>query len=530
MTNHPSILLAAVDMDGMPEFLSREAFGVAKTITLSLLLFFVGWILAKLLSAGVLNVLRRTSVDNRVASQLGLTEEETKPGRDTLERTLSAAVFWFVMLLVVVGVLEFAGLSQVAAPLENLAGSVGTAVPALLKAGAILTVAYFIGRGLGALVTKVVGSLGLEKRLGAWTGDEAEANRDLGVLAGRVVFSLVLLLGLGGALDALEIDPLSGPLSNLINSIALALPSVLVAGAIVLVGWFVGRIARVALRNLLSALGFDGFVERIRLRPAFGKTEPSDAVGWLAMAFIVLNASVAALDRVGLRTLADPVTDAMGQFWEALPSVAVAVGIAVVGLVLARVARDLVTRVLHGLGVDTLLGRFGLGAVAERKDVLSRPSEILGWVAYAMIGLIALAQALATLELSAWSGYVDALLTFSVTKLLVALFVVAIGFGLGHRVRLFVASRKFSGAKWVAEFGRTAILVFAVTMALNQLGLAEDFVLLAFGLLFGALCLALGLSFGLGGREVASEIVRERYDEMKSVEKTAVEVPVAPAE
>ena len=106
----------------------------------------------------------------------------------------------------------------------------------------------------------------------------------------------------------------------------------------------------------------------------------------------------------------------------------------------------------------------------------------------------------------------------------------AIGFALGHRVRAIIASREFAGSKWVAELGRGAILVFAATMALNQLGVAEDFVLLAFGLLFGALCMALGLSFGLGGREVASEIVRERYDGMRGPERKTVRIPAAPAE
>lgn len=512
------------------EFLGKEAFSVAKTLALTLLLFFVGWVVAKMLAAAVLNLLRRTTVDDAVAERLGLAEDQTKAGRNGIERTISVGVFWMAMLLVVVGVLQFAGLSQAAAPLQNLLDSLGSAVPALLKAALILTLAYLVGRGLSMLTTRAVGALGIEKRLGAWTGDEAESKRDLGALAGRVVFSLVLLLGLGGALDALEIDPLSGPLSNLINSIVVALPAVLVAVLLVLVGWVVGKIARVAIRNLLSAVGFDALVERIKLRPAFGKTDPSDAVGWLVMAFIILNASVAALDRVGLRTLADPVTAAIGQFWDILPSLAISVGIVVVGLVFARVARDLVTRALAGLGADELLGRFGLEAVAERQDKLSRPSELLGWVVFVMIGLVALTQALANLELAAWSGYVDALLTFSMTKLLVALFVVAIGFALGHRVRAIIASREFAGSKWVAELGRGAILVFAATMALNQLGVAEDFVLLAFGLLFGALCMALGLSFGLGGREVASEIVRERYDGMRASGRKTVRIPAAPAE
>jgi hypothetical protein len=57
--------------------------------------------------------------------------------------------------------------------------------------------------------------------------------------------------------------------------------------------------------------------------------------------------------------------------------------------------------------------------------------------------------------------------------------------------------------------------VFAFTMAVHQLGVAEDFVLITFALLFGGLCLAGSLAFGLGSRELAGEIVRERYKKAK---------------
>ena len=49
----------------------------------------------------------------------------------------------------------------------------------------------------------------------------------------------------------------------------------------------------------------------------------------------------------------------------------------------------------------------------------------------------------------------------------------------------------------------------------RHLGVAEDFVLITFALLFGALCLAGSLAFGLGSRELAGEIVRERYKKAK---------------
>ncbi len=59
------------------------------------------------------------------------------------------------------------------------------------------------------------------------------------------------------------------------------------------------------------------------------------------------------------------------------------------------------------------------------------------------------------------------------------------------------------------------MLVFTFTAAVRHLEIAEDFVMISFGLLFGALCLASALAFGLGSQEVAAEIVRRQYDRMK---------------
>jgi hypothetical protein len=90
---------------------------------------------------------------------------------------------------------------------------------------------------------------------------------------------------------------------------------------------------------------------------------------------------------------------------------------------------------------------------------------------------------------------------------------------LGHEafspVEASIASREFAGTARVAALGRSVVLVFAGTSVLDGLGVVEDFVLLAFGGLLGALCLALGPSCGFGGREVTGEIVRERYEELR---------------
>jgi hypothetical protein len=72
---------------------------------------------------------------------------------------------------------------------------------------------------------------------------------------------------------------------------------------------------------------------------------------------------------------------------------------------------------------------------------------------------------------------------------------------------------------WIAGAARWSVLVFAFTVAIHQLGVAEHFVRTAFTLLFGSLCLALALALGLGGREVAGEIVRRQFERTRKPEE-----------
>lgn len=505
--------LADVDTSALTDLASREGLMVAKTIGLSLGLLFVGWILARLVGSAVTGLLKKTSLDQKIAAKLGMADLAKNDGR--LEHSAGRVAYWIVLLMVIVAVLQYAGLTQAATPLQQVVDSVGAAIPSIGKAALILLVAYVVGRGLSFIVEKALGALALENRLADLENDPEKAPKPIGKTVGRVAFSLVMIIGLAGAFDALKITPISVPLNNAIDTVVGALPSVVVAAVIAGIGWILGRIVRAVVRNLLEAVGFDGLTERIHIRAIFGKRSPSDVVGIIAMAFIVLQAAIAALGELGLETLSVPLTDMMGQFWTLLPALLVAAVIVGVGVVVGRIAGDLVAHLLHSVKFDALLARFGFEKVLERDDALGRPSELVGRVVRLAILLVAVSQALAHLELGAWAGYLDALLTFAVQRVLPAVIILAIGFGLAGHARSFVNARKTAApgksAAWLGEFARYAILVFATTMALNQLGVAQQFVLLAFGLLFGALCLALALSFGLGGREVAGDFLQKRY-------------------
>lgn len=492
----------------------------------ALLFFVVGWVVAKSVSYAVFTLLSKTELDNELAKRLGinLLIKDSGPGEDggALERFVAKVVYFLLMLLVLVGVLQIAGFSQVAAPLQGLVDTVVQALPRVAKAAIILLVAYVAGRILKLIISGSLDSLGVDSRFAKLTeseeDDDPNSPRRFSEVSGNVVFWLLIVFGLAGSLEALEIEPLAAPLRNAIDHVIGLLPRIAVAGLIVGVGYALGRILRVLVRNVLQGLGFDRLVARVGLDKVTGDSSASDVIGMALMVFVIVQATIAALNELGLETLAGPLTEMVGRFWNMLPALAASVLIVAVGVFVGGLLRRLVGTALRNLGFDRLMESLGFGKLSEREDRLGEFSEMIAFALQVGVVLLAIAQALDNLALDTWSVYVNSFLTYLLKNVAVALAVVLVGLVIGGYVRDLLHARQGNNeaGKWIAEFARYVVLVFAFTMAVRQLDVAEDFVLLTFGLLFGALCLAMALAFGLGSRDVAGEIVKRRYDAARS--------------
>ena len=524
------------------DYFATDGMIIARQVLLSLLLFVAGWLVAKLIAFVVYRGLCRTSLDNKLAAKLRLgvlMEGEPVPAKpaapNQLERAVATVVFYMLMLLVVVGVLQFAGLTQAAGPIQGLVDTVVQALPLVGKAALILVVAYFAGLILGRLVRAALTGLRLDSRFAELstpvpsdaasivvTADPAAA-RPFSRAAGDVVFWLVMVAGLAGAFDALRIAPIAEPLNHAIRRVVVVVPSLAFAALLVLAGYILGRIVRVIVHNLLDSLGFNRLVDRLGLGRLFGHTRPSAVIGRVAMAFIVVQAVIAALDTVGLVTLSGPLSAMMARFWLMLPNLAVSLLVVVAGVFIGRLLRGMVAATLRNLGFDGLAHRLGFPEVAPRGDRLGEPSELIGFFVQIAVIVLAAAQACANLQLDTWAHYLDGFLGYLLKHVLVAVAIVAVGIAIGDYVRALVQAHSTPSpgdpadrqGRWLGEFARYAVLVLAFTMAIHQLDVAPEFVLLAFGLLFGGLCLAMALAFGLGGREVAGEIVRRGVEQAK---------------
>lgn len=502
------------------------------TILKSVGIFLVGWVLAKAIAGMVFQALCKTDIDDKIAEKLGikLLLEGRKPADgkpqapNALERTVAQVVYFFLMMMVAVATLQYSGLTQVAAPIQELLETVFRALPLVGKAALIMLVAWVAGSVLRIVVTRAILVARAATRFSeisatadATEKQKLEAERKAFAEAiGNIVFWLLMVVGFSSALGALKIDVLANPLSNAIDQLIGVLPQVARAALIGVAGYIIARIARALVENFSRSVGVDRAVGKLKLERVFERAPASAVLGKIIFFFVMFQTTIAAFSALHLSTLSDPLTEMMGQFWGMLPKLAIATVIVLVGVVVGRLLRGVIESTLKSVGFDRVMERLGFGEIASRNEKLNEPSEFVGLLVMVAVIMLSAAQAFDTLGFDTWSAYVNAVLGYVLKNASVAVLVLGVGFAVGNYVRdLIAGDHKDESRLWIGAIARYAVLVFAFTMAVHQLNIARDFVLIAFGLLFGALCLALALAFGLGSREVASQIVSRQYQKVR---------------
>src|SRR6516162_7987439 len=196
-----------------------------------------------------------------------------------------------------------------------------------------------------------------------------------------------------------------------------------------------------------------------------------------------------------------------------LPRLVAMVIIFVVGWVVAWVIEVILRRLLllvrlnklfESKGVTQLLTQAALPSPAE---IISRIAFWTVWVCFMLVGVNALGILALQHEISSFVSLMP--------QFVVALLILLFGFLAANffsRAALLAAVNANSRSpRLFSSFVRFLILLFAVTMALERIGLGRGLVLVAFSVSFGAIMMGLAIAFGLGGRNVARRILEQRF-------------------
>ena len=351
---------------------------------------------------------------------------------------------------------------------------------------------------------KVVGEAGLEK----------DAAPQLGKTLGDGIYWLVFLLFLPIVLGTLQLGGLLAPVQAMMDRLLTFVPNILAAGVILAAGWLIARIVQRIVTNLLAAVGVDRLGEKVGLGTALGTRKLSGLVGLVVYVFILFNVILSSLNALALEAVTRPASEMLGQVLEAIPRLFAACVLLALAYYVGRLVAQLLVGVLAGAGFDSVLDKLGL-AMSSTTSSGKRPSDLAGTVLLTIIMLFASIEAAGLLGFANLAVLLANLLEFT-GQLALGLVVFAVGLFLANFAASTIRASGNPQAALLATAARLAILVLSTAIALSQMGIANDIIELAFGLLLGSFAVAAAIAFGLGGRDVAAKQIEEWRDDLKS--------------
>jgi len=203
-----------------------------------------------------------------------------------------------------------------------------------------------------------------------------------------------------------------------------------------------------------------------------------------------------------------------------LPNFITAILVLIVGIVFGMVLKVLFLRFFKAIGLDRLSERSGViellrkGGIRDSVSVLL--SRIIEWLTIIVFAVISMKA----LEVSTVERIFERILlylpnVFVATLLLLFGYLLSNFLGRAALIASVNAGIKISGL--IGRFVKFTILVFSGTMALEQLGIGRETVVIAFTIIFGGIVLALALAFGFGGKEIARTYLEKKF--LKEEEK-----------
>ena len=467
-------------------------------ILAAIVILLLGWIIALIVAAGVKKLLQKLNTNHRLSSATGHTPN--------IENLISKLVFWFVIILAVVGALNVLNISGVSDPFSNMVSRVLAFIPNLLAAVAVGFIGWILAGLVKAGLTNVLARTEMDEKLSNEVGVGSLSSN-----IGEIFYWLVLLLFLPIVLSILGLTGLLIPVQNMVNEAVAYLPNLLIAGVIIFVGYILAKIVRGIVEGLSNSLGLQTQAEKIGL---FKNSNVSKFLGSFVFAIIIITALIVAFEALGIEAISQPATAMLNQIMYAIPQIIAAGLILIVAYVVSRFVGRLVAELVSGAGVDEIPMKLDV----QRFLGQTRVSDIIGCLIVFFTMLFAVSEAADRLGLEQISVLIAMFIQFGASILLGAVILV-VGFWLANVVANVIQRGEYNSSRWLGNLVRILIMGLVIAMGLRAMGIADSIVNLAFGLTLGSVAVAFALAFGLGGRQPAERLLSDLLDKAKTEAK-----------
>lgn len=303
---------------------------------------------------------------------------------------IASLLIWLFGLIAILQVLR---LDTPAAPINALLNNVMDYIPNLVGAGLLLFIGLMIARIVRDIALTAMQSIDLDKWANKGGLDDVTGNKAISKTLGTLVYALVAIPVVIGALGVLEIAAISEPATRMLEIVMRAIPNIIAAGLLLAIGYMISRFVKGLVEELIAGLGVDMPVAALGLLPASAKA--SKVLARIVQIGIILFFAIAATRLLGFPELT-AMLDSVLELGGSVLFGAVVIG---VGVLIANVLAKLV-------GADKLAGQA---------------------VRYAAIGLF-------TFMGLQFMGVGEAIVTIAFSALVIGLAIAgALAFGLGGR-------------------------------------------------------------------------------------------------
>ena len=210
--------------------------------------------------------------------------------------------------------------------------------------------------------------------------------------------------------------------------------------------------------------------------------------------------------------VSDSIQQGIDAFFAFVPNLIAFLVILVIGYFLAKIVSAIVRKALQKLGLDKALHESDAKQYVDRISPDASPSAAVGKVLFYILFVFVLTAAIGALKIPAVTAFMNQVLAY-LPNVIAAIVIFVVAAAIAGAVAAGVA--KLLGdtptGKIVATAVPALVMLIAVFMVLNQLKIAPEIVQITYTALLATVALASALAFGLGGREVAGEMLGDAY-------------------
>ncbi len=210
--------------------------------------------------------------------------------------------------------------------------------------------------------------------------------------------------------------------------------------------------------------------------------------------------------------IVEPIKAMLTRIANFVPSLIAALAILIVGWIVAKIIKGLVNRILAAIRFDVIAKKAGISGVLSKGGIKLTARQMISGLAYWLVMIMVLVMMINALGLTAASQVFEGLLAY-VPNVIAAIFILVLGMFLGNIIsgiiRTIASNANLPKPQMLGNISQWAIVIFAAAISLVQLRIAPLLVAHTFSILFGGICLALALAFGLGGKDPAAKYLED---------------------